>query len=67
GERPRSQGYVTTSHDSPTLGHPIALGLLERGADRIGERVTAWHQGQRFTATIYAPCFFDAEGERLHA
>ncbi|MBR9650695.1 2Fe-2S iron-sulfur cluster-binding protein [Thalassovita aquimarina] len=67
GERPRSQGYVTTSHDSTTLGHPIALGLLERGADRIGERVTAWHQGQRFTATICAPCFFDAEGERLHA
>lgn len=67
GDTPRSQGYVTSSYDSPTLGHPIALGLLERGADRIGERVTVWHLGQRYSATVCAPCFFDPEGERLNA
>ena len=37
GPRPRSTGFVTSSYASPTLGRPIALGLVERGAARIGE------------------------------
>jgi len=66
-EGKRSAGYVTSSYDSPTLGHPIALGLVENGAARLGESVEVWHLGAIRHATICAACFFDAEGERLHA
>ena len=37
---------------SPTLGRPIALGLVERGASRIGETVTLQHLGRRLPARI---------------
>ncbi|MGR3491598.1 MAG: glycine cleavage T C-terminal barrel domain-containing protein, partial [Shimia sp.] len=62
-----SQGYVTSSYRSPTLGAPIALGLVEDGQARHGEVVTVWHLGTRRSATLCAPCFWDPEGERLHA
>jgi sarcosine oxidase subunit alpha len=67
GTPPRSVGYVTSSYDSPTLGHPIALGLVENGTTRIGESISVWHMGETRTATICGPCAFDPEGERLHA
>ena len=63
----RSEGYVTSSYHSPTLGHPIALALVKNGAERIGETVGVWHAEQTRTATVCAPCFFDPEGRRLHA
>ena len=63
----RSLGYVTSSYTSPTLGHPIALGLIENGRARIGEEITIWHGEELTRARITAPCFFDPEGERLHA
>lgn len=62
-----SVGYVTSSYDSPTLGHPIALGLVENGTARMGETVSVWHLGDIRKATICASCAFDPEGERLHA
>ena len=62
-----SQGYVTSSYFSPTLNKPIALALVADGHQRIGETVTVWHLGKTISATICAPCFFDPEGERLHA
>lgn len=67
GATPRSIGYVTSSYFSPTLGHPIALGIVERGADLMGEEVTVHHLGAQRQATVCAPCFFDPEGSRLHA
>jgi sarcosine oxidase subunit alpha len=67
GPRPRSTGFVTSSYASPTLGRPIALGLVERGAARIGEAVTLQHLGRRLTARIAPACAFDPKGERLHA
>ena len=39
GRARRSQGYVTSSYFSPSLGRPIALGLVEAGLSRIGETV----------------------------
>ena len=63
----RSLGYVTSSYASPSLCQPIALGLIENGTARIGEEITIWHAETLRTATITAPCFFDTEGERLHA
>ncbi|SHF80032.1 sarcosine oxidase subunit alpha [Litoreibacter ascidiaceicola] len=67
GTLSRSLGYVTSSYDSPTLGHPVALGLLENGSARTGEIVSVWHMGETRQATVCAACFFDPEGERLHA
>jgi sarcosine oxidase subunit alpha len=65
--KPRSLGYVTSSYDSPTLGQPVALGLVENGASRIGETVEIWHLGQTRQAVIATPVAFDPEGERMHA
>ena len=63
----RSIGYVTSSYVSPCLGHPIALGMVEGGADRIGDTVNVWHQDISRQATLCSPCFLDPEGNRLHA
>ena len=61
------QGYVTSSAYSPTLGHPIALALLERGATRHGERIVVHDpvRGADVEAEICPPVFLDPEGERL--
>ncbi|MCK0151387.1 2Fe-2S iron-sulfur cluster-binding protein [Marivita sp. S6314] len=67
GGSPRSVGYVTSSYFSPFLGHPVAMGLIEGGAARIGETIEVWHDGERRTATLCAPCFYDPDGGRLHA
>jgi sarcosine oxidase subunit alpha len=67
GPRPRSAGFVTSSYWSPALGRPIALGLVERGAARMGETITMQHLGRRFPARIALACAFDPKGERLHA
>jgi sarcosine oxidase subunit alpha len=67
GPRPRSTGFVTSSYASPTLGRPIALGLVERGAARISEEAPLQHLGRRLTARIAPACAFDPKGERLHA
>ncbi len=63
----QSVGYVTSSYDSPTLGHPIALALVENGTERLGESISVWHMGETRMATISAPCAFDPEGARLNA
>jgi len=63
----RSIGFVTTSHVSPNLGRPIAIGLIENGAARMGETVELYHLGQSLAARIAPACAFDPEGKRLHA
>ncbi|MDX8463391.1 sarcosine oxidase subunit alpha family protein [Mesorhizobium humile] len=65
--RPKSIGFVTSSYQSPTLGRPVALALIERGAARHGETIDIQHLGVVRQATIVAPCAFDPEGRRLHA
>ncbi|TIT77410.1 MAG: hypothetical protein E5W57_15300, partial [Mesorhizobium sp.] len=67
GGRLRSIGFVTSSYQSPTLGRPVALALIERGAARHGETIDVQHLGVVRQATIVAPCAFDPEGSRLHA
>jgi sarcosine oxidase subunit alpha len=62
------QGYMTSVAFSPMLGHWIGLGLLVRGADRIGERIRV-HDPLRdgdLEAEVCSPVFFDPEGARLH-
>ena len=63
----RSVGFVTSSYDSPVLGKPVALGLIERGLERTGETIDLVHLGQPFRATIVPPCAFDPDGGRLNA
>ncbi|MDG4874057.1 sarcosine oxidase subunit alpha family protein [Mesorhizobium sp. WSM4935] len=65
--RLRRIGFVTSSYQSPTLGRPVALALIERGAARHGETIDVQHLGVVRQAKIVAPCAFDPEGRRLHA
>jgi sarcosine oxidase subunit alpha len=59
-------GRVTSSCLSPALGHPIALALLTRGSQRIGERVMVYHLGTAIPAQVVRTPFFDPEGRRVH-
>jgi sarcosine oxidase subunit alpha len=65
--KPVSIGIVTSSYDSAHLGHPIALALVQRGNERMGESLTAWHLGKSRPAKVVSPCFYDPNGERLNA
>ena len=47
GRARRSQGYVTSSYMSPTLGRPVALGLVEEGLSRMGETVGVYPSRRR--------------------
>ncbi|HET8880621.1 MAG TPA: glycine cleavage T C-terminal barrel domain-containing protein, partial [Solimonas sp.] len=61
----RTQGWVTSSFASPTLGRPVALALVERGRARSGERVQVYDGGRLVPATIVSMSAYDPEGERL--
>jgi glycine cleavage system aminomethyltransferase T len=66
GGKRRSIGFVTSSYASPTLGRPIALGLIERGLSRMGEELEFVHLGNTMRAVVSPVCAFDAAGERLN-
>jgi len=62
-------GHVTSVTRSPTLGHDIALALVERGPEREGETLVMWspvHE-QKTRVRVVSPMFLDPEGERIHA
>jgi len=61
------EGHMTSVAYSPTLGHWIGLGLIKRGAERIGERVRAYDpvRGGDVEVEIRQPTFLDEEGARL--
>ncbi len=59
-------GRVTSSCFSPELSCPIALALLTRGSQRIGERVKAYHLGAMIEAEVVKTPFVDREGRRVH-
>jgi sarcosine oxidase subunit alpha len=61
-----SQGWVTSSIHSPTLGRPHALAMIEAGQARMGELVQIWDLGAVATARIVPPCAYDPSGERMH-
>ena len=64
GQR-NTQGRVTSTYFSPTLGKGIAMGLVRHGPDRIGETLdfTAG-AGRTVPARIVDPVFYDKDGER---
>jgi sarcosine oxidase subunit alpha len=58
-----TQGRVTSSYHSPTLGRGIAMGLVRRGPDRMGEDLKFnTVDGGTVTARIVSPVFHDPEG-----
>jgi sarcosine oxidase subunit alpha len=62
-----SEGHVTSSFFSPTLGAPVALGMLVRGSQRLGERLRVHHLGVTIDALVVKAPFIDPSGARLSA
>jgi sarcosine oxidase subunit alpha len=60
-----SEGHVTSSYWSPELGRPVALGLLARGTQRLGEKIKIHHLGAVINAEVVKAPFIDPKGERL--
>ncbi len=60
-------GYLTSACHSPTLGHAIALGFVQNGRARHGERLRAVCalRGLDTECEIVSPVFYDPEGGRL--
>jgi sarcosine oxidase subunit alpha len=59
------QGRVTSTYYSPTLSRGIAMGLVHKGPDRMGEVVEFnTVQGGTVSATIVSPVFYDPDGEK---
>ena len=65
--RVNDQGYVTSVAYSPTLGHAIGLGFLDRGRARHGEivRLVEALRGHEMLCEVCDPVFVDVEGTRL--
>ncbi|MCC1494920.1 sarcosine oxidase subunit alpha family protein [Cognatishimia sp. F0-27] len=65
GQR-NTEGRVTSTYHSPTLGRGIAMGLVHRGPDRMGEVIRfARDDGETMIeARIVNPVFFDPDGEK---
>ena len=59
------QGRVTSTYFSPTLGKGIAMGLVLRGPDRMGEVLEfPADAGKVFRARIVDQVFYDKDGEK---
>ena len=64
GQR-NTQGRVTSTYHSPTLGKGVAMGLVRNGPDRMGEVLKFTRiGGDPVEAKIVSPVFYDPEGER---
>ncbi|WP_434621452.1 sarcosine oxidase subunit alpha family protein [Tabrizicola sp. M-4] len=60
-----TQGRVTSTYYSPTLKKGIAMGLLKRGPERMGEVVEFnTVTGGTVKARVVDPVFYDKEGEK---
>ncbi|MDX8349586.1 sarcosine oxidase subunit alpha family protein [Cognatiyoonia sp. IB215446] len=64
GQR-NTQGRVTSTYYSPTLEKGIAMGLIHKGPDRMGE-VIEFNKvdGTTARAKIVDPVFYDKEGDK---
>ncbi|MCZ8333362.1 MAG: sarcosine oxidase subunit alpha family protein [Rhodobacteraceae bacterium] len=60
-----TQGRVTSTYYSPTLKKGIAMGLLHRGPERMGDVVEFnTVKGGTVKARVVDPVFYDKEGEK---
>ena len=61
----RTIGHVTSSYFSPTLGHSIAMALIEGGAGRLGQTLDFPIAADAvMRARVVDPVFLDKEGSR---
>ena len=60
-------GYLTSACWSPTLGHDIALGFVQDGRARIGQRLRAvcGLRGIDTACQLVPPAFVDPDGGRM--
>jgi sarcosine oxidase subunit alpha len=64
GQR-NTQGRVTSTYHSPTLGRGIAMGLIRGGLDRMGDVVEFSNlSGAPIRARVVDPVFYDKEGAK---
>ena len=68
GGPPRSLGHITSTTYSPALEKFIALGLLENGRERIGQRLVATYPLKNIDVDVevVSAHFFDPDGSRMH-
>jgi sarcosine oxidase subunit alpha len=60
-----TQGRVTSTYYSPTLNKGIAMGLVHRGPERMGEVLTFTNvDGEPIKAKIVDQVFYDKEGAK---
>jgi len=57
-------GHVTSTYFSPTLGHGIAMGLIEDGLSRRGEWLDFPGEDRVWRAQIVDPALYDPKGEK---
>jgi len=70
-----TQGRVTSTYHSPTLGRGIAMGLVLHGPDRMGEvlafttteKPATGKAARTIAARIVSPVFYDPEGKKPDA
>jgi sarcosine oxidase subunit alpha len=60
-------GHVTSAYWSETLGHGIALAMVEGGRARLGETLAVPMPSGSIAVTVVDPVFYDKEGKRLDA
>ncbi|WP_372840376.1 sarcosine oxidase subunit alpha family protein [Phaeovulum sp.] len=63
GQR-NTQGRVTSTYFSPTLGRGIAMGLVRQGPERMGEVLDFVADGKTIKARICDQVFYDKDGEK---
>jgi sarcosine oxidase subunit alpha len=62
-----TQGRVTSTYYSPTLGRGIAMGLVHKGPERMGEVISLTKiAASPVPAKIVSPVFYDPEGEKAN-
>jgi sarcosine oxidase subunit alpha len=64
GPHPGMIGHVTSSYFGARIGRSFALGLVQNGRSRHGERVWAPLPDRTIAARICPPVFYDPEGAR---
>ena len=59
-------GFVTSSYWSDTLGHSIAMALVEDGFNLKGETLHVPMPDETIAVEVCDPIFYDKEGARLN-
>ncbi|MCZ8187894.1 MAG: sarcosine oxidase subunit alpha, partial [Beijerinckiaceae bacterium] len=59
-------GHVTSAYFSASLGHGIALAVVEDGRNRIGQVLHIPMERETIPVRVVDPVFLDPEGTRLH-